>query len=98
MSFRSCASWRLGGSRPSSSGYVSEAEGMPRWKRVSCRRTLHREALPYRENADDSLFGQQLITQAAPAGMRTAEIAVSTRHFAEASSVGFRRAVIQGSW
>jgi glycosyltransferase involved in cell wall biosynthesis len=54
------------------------------------------ETLPYHDNSDDFVFDQQLIAQAVRAGMRIEEIAVPTRYFAEASSVGFRRSVIYG--
>jgi glycosyltransferase involved in cell wall biosynthesis len=54
------------------------------------------ETLPYHENSDDFVFDQQLIAEAVRAGMRIEEIAVPTRYFAEASSVGFRRSVVYG--
>ncbi len=54
------------------------------------------ETLPYHENSDDFVFDQQFIAQAVRAGFRIEEIAVPTRYFAEASSVGFRRSVVYG--
>jgi glycosyltransferase involved in cell wall biosynthesis len=56
------------------------------------------ETVPYRLNSDDFVFDQELIAQvvAAEMGDRIAEIAVPTRYFAEASSVGFRRSVVYG--
>jgi glycosyltransferase involved in cell wall biosynthesis len=56
------------------------------------------ETVPYRLNSDDFVFDQELIAQVVAAGMgdRIAEIAVPTRYFAEASSVGFRRSVVYG--
>ena len=56
------------------------------------------ETIPYRENSDDFVFDQELIAQVVAAGMgrRIGEIAVPTRYFEEASSVGFRRSVVYG--
>jgi glycosyltransferase involved in cell wall biosynthesis len=54
------------------------------------------ESLPYHENSDDFVFDQQLIAQAVRGGFRIEEIAVPTRYFDEASSVGFRRSVVYG--
>jgi glycosyltransferase involved in cell wall biosynthesis len=56
------------------------------------------ETIPYRENSDDFVFDQELIAQVVAAGMRRriGEIAVPTRYFEEASSVGFRRSVVYG--
>jgi glycosyltransferase involved in cell wall biosynthesis len=54
--------------------------------------------IPYQENSDDFVFDQELIAQVVAAGMRRriGEIAVPTRYFEEASSVGFRRSVVYG--
>ena len=51
------------------------------------------ETIPFERNSDDFVFDQELIAQVVAAGMagRIGEIAVPTRYFAEASSVGFRR-------
>ena len=56
------------------------------------------ETIPYRENSNDFVFDQELIAQVVAAGMgrRIGEIAVPTRYFEEASSVGFRRSVVYG--
>jgi glycosyltransferase involved in cell wall biosynthesis len=55
------------------------------------------ETIPYRLNSDDFVFDQELIAQVvAVGGMRIGEIAVPTRYFEEASSVGFRRSVVYG--
>jgi glycosyltransferase involved in cell wall biosynthesis len=64
--------------------------------RAYSRRLL--EAIPYRLNSDDFVFDQELIAQVVAAGMapRIGEIAVPTRYFDEASSVGFRRSVVYG--
>src|SRR3954462_8277091 len=63
--------------------------------RAYSRRLL--EAIPYRLNSDDFVFDQELIAQVvAVGGLRIGEIAVPTRYFEEASSVGFRRSVVYG--
>lgn len=64
--------------------------------RAYSRRLL--ETIPYRLNSDDFVFDQELIAQVVAAGMRDriGEIAVPTRYFEEASSVGFRRSVVYG--
>lgn len=64
--------------------------------RAYSRRLL--ETIPYHANSDDFVFDQELIAQVVAAGMRRriGEIAVPTRYFEEASSVGFRRSVVYG--
>jgi glycosyltransferase involved in cell wall biosynthesis len=64
--------------------------------RAYSRRLL--ETIPYELNSDDFVFDQELIAQVVAAGMagRIDEIAVPTRYFEEASSVGFRRSVVYG--
>src|SRR5450759_1451258 len=53
------------------------------------------ETIPYHRNSDDFVFDQELIAQVVAAGgFRIGEIAVPTRYFEEASSVGFRRSVL----
>ncbi|HET7026281.1 MAG TPA: glycosyltransferase family 2 protein [Candidatus Limnocylindrales bacterium] len=56
------------------------------------------ETIPYHLNSNDFVFDQELIAQVVAAGMRgrIGEIAVPTRYFEEASSVGFRRSVVYG--
>ena len=54
------------------------------------------ESIPYRLNSDDFVFDQELVAQAVACKMRVGEIAVPTRYFQEASSVGFRRSVVYG--
>jgi glycosyltransferase involved in cell wall biosynthesis len=56
------------------------------------------ETIPYRLNSNDFVFDQELIAQVVAAGMRTriGEVAVPTRYFDEASSVGFKRSVVYG--
>jgi glycosyltransferase involved in cell wall biosynthesis len=64
--------------------------------RAYSRRLL--EAIPYRLNSNDFVFDQELIAQVVAAGMRNriGEIAVPTRYFDEASSVGLRRSIVYG--
>ena len=63
--------------------------------RAYSRRLL--ETIPYRLNSDDFVFDQDLIAQVVAAGgLGVGEIAVPTRYFDEASSVGFRRSVVYG--
>jgi glycosyltransferase involved in cell wall biosynthesis len=55
------------------------------------------ETIPYAMNSDDFVFDQELVAQVvAVGGMRIGEIAVPTRYFEEASSVGFKRSVVYG--
>jgi glycosyltransferase involved in cell wall biosynthesis len=54
------------------------------------------ETIPYRLNSNDFVFDQELVAQAVACEMRIGEIAVPTRYFEEASSVGFRRSVVYG--
>jgi glycosyltransferase involved in cell wall biosynthesis len=63
--------------------------------RAYSRRLL--ETVPYHRNSDDFVFDQELVAQVVAAGaFRIGEIAVPTRYFEEASSVGFRRSVVYG--
>jgi glycosyltransferase involved in cell wall biosynthesis len=63
--------------------------------RAYSRRLL--EAIPYRLNSDDFVFDQELIAQVVAAGgLEIGEVAVPTRYFEEASSVGFKRSVVYG--
>jgi glycosyltransferase involved in cell wall biosynthesis len=64
--------------------------------RAYSRRLL--ETIPYELNSNDFVFDQELIAQVVAAGMtdRIGEIAVPTRYFEEASSVGLRRSIVYG--
>jgi glycosyltransferase involved in cell wall biosynthesis len=62
--------------------------------RAYSRRLL--ETVPYHRNSNDFVFDQELAAQAVAAGFRIGEIAVPTRYFSEASSVGFKRSVVYG--
>jgi hypothetical protein len=54
------------------------------------------ELIPYRLNSNDFVFDQELVAHVVAAGMadRIGEIAVPTRYFEEASSVGFPHACV----
>jgi glycosyltransferase involved in cell wall biosynthesis len=54
------------------------------------------EMIPYGQNSNDFVFDQELIAQVVAAELRIGEIAVPTRYFAEASSVGLRRSIVYG--
>jgi glycosyltransferase involved in cell wall biosynthesis len=55
------------------------------------------EAIPYELNSDDFVFDQELIAQVVAARrFKIGEVAVPTRYFEEASSVGFKRSVVYG--
>jgi glycosyltransferase involved in cell wall biosynthesis len=55
------------------------------------------ESIRYERNSDDFVFDQELIAQVVASGrFRIGEIAVPTRYFAEASSVGLRRSIVYG--
>jgi glycosyltransferase involved in cell wall biosynthesis len=63
--------------------------------RAYSRRLL--EVIPYHLNSNDFVFDQELVAQVVAAGgLGIGEIAVPTRYFEEASSVGFRRSVVYG--
>jgi len=47
-------------------------------------------------DSDDFVFDQQFVAQVVAAGFRIDEVAMPTRYFSEASSVGFRRSVRYG--
>ena len=62
--------------------------------RAYSRRFL--ETVPFLRNSNGFVFDTEVIFQAVQFGMRVAEVPVSTRYFAEASSVGFRAGVVYG--
>jgi len=63
--------------------------------RAYSRRLL--ETIPYRLNSNDFVFDQELIAQVVAAGgFGIDEIAVPTRYFEEASSVGLKRSIVYG--
>jgi glycosyltransferase involved in cell wall biosynthesis len=62
--------------------------------RAYSRRFL--ETVPFLRNSNDFAFDTEVIFQAVHFGLRVAEVPVSTRYFADASSVNFRTSVVYG--
>ncbi len=62
--------------------------------RAYSRRFLN--SIPFLLNSDRFVFDSQILAQAVALGFEITEIAVPTRYFEEASSVGFREAVVYG--
>lgn len=62
--------------------------------RAYSRRFL--ETIPFLLNSDRFVFDSQVLAQAVAFGFEITEIAVPTRYFEEASSVGFKEGVIYG--
>lgn len=54
------------------------------------------ETLPLAANSDDFVFDNQMLTQIAFLQFRIGEVSCPTRYFAEASSIGFQRAIRYG--
>ncbi|MGH8850213.1 MAG: glycosyltransferase family 2 protein [Casimicrobiaceae bacterium] len=62
--------------------------------RAFSRRVL--ETLPLHANADGFVFDNQMLVQALAFDFRVGEISCPARYFAEASSIGFGRALVYG--
>lgn len=62
--------------------------------RAYSRRYL--EAVRFDLNSDGFVFDTEIIAQGIANGMRIREIAIETRYFDEASSIGFNRSVLYG--
>ena len=54
------------------------------------------ERINFRENSDDFVFDNEMLSQILYAGYEIAEITCPTKYFAEASSINFRRSVRYG--
>jgi len=54
------------------------------------------ETVPFLRNANGFVFDTEVIFQAVHFGLRVVEVPISTRYFADASSVGFRAGVVYG--
>ena len=54
------------------------------------------ETIPFLRNSNDFVFDTQVIAQSVVFEMRTVEVPVETRYFAEASSINFSRSVTYG--
>lgn len=62
-------------------------------------RAYHRkvlEAINYKDNSDDFIFDNEVLSQIIMGGWTIGEITCPTRYFDEASSINFRRSVIYG--
>jgi glycosyltransferase involved in cell wall biosynthesis len=62
-------------------------------------RAYHRrvlETIPYLRNSNDFVFDQEFLFQAAAFGFRIVEVPVTTKYFAEASSINFANSVKYG--
>jgi len=62
--------------------------------RAYSRRFL--ETVPFLRNSNGFVFDTEVIFQAVQFGLRVEEVPISTRYFADASSVGFRAGVVYG--
>jgi glycosyltransferase involved in cell wall biosynthesis len=62
--------------------------------RAYSRRFL--ETVPFLRNSNGFVFDTEVIFQAVHFGLPVAEVPISTRYFAEASSVGFKTSVVYG--
>jgi glycosyltransferase involved in cell wall biosynthesis len=62
--------------------------------RAYSRRFL--ETVPFLRNSNNFVFDTEVIFQAVAFGLPVVEVPISTRYFAEASSVGFRTGVVYG--
>jgi hypothetical protein len=62
--------------------------------RAYSRRFL--ETVPFLRNSNDFVFDTEVIFQAVHFELPVVEVPISTRYFAEASSVGFRTGVVYG--
>jgi glycosyltransferase involved in cell wall biosynthesis len=62
--------------------------------RAYSRRFL--ETVPFLRNSNGFVFDTEVIFQAVHFGLPVAEVPISTRYFADASSVGFRAGVVYG--
>lgn len=54
------------------------------------------EEIPFHQNSNDFVFGNEFLVQSHVMGFRIGEISVPTRYFEEASSMNFRRCVKYG--
>ena len=52
--------------------------------------------IPFLLNSDDFVFDSEVLAQATAFNFEIGEIAMPTRYFEEASSIGFKRSVVYG--
>jgi glycosyltransferase involved in cell wall biosynthesis len=83
--------------------FLTTAENLAMGRRFSECHTGYRaysrkflETVPFLRNSNGFVFDTEVIFQAVHFGMPVAEVPISTRYFADASSVGFRAGVVYG--
>jgi glycosyltransferase involved in cell wall biosynthesis len=83
--------------------FLTTAENLAMGRRFSECHTGYRaysrrflETVPFLRNSNDFVFDTEVIFQAVHFGLPVVEVPVSTRYFADASSVGFRVSVVYG--
>jgi glycosyltransferase involved in cell wall biosynthesis len=86
-----------------SNRFLTAAENMAMGRRFSECHTGYRaysrhflETVPFLRNSNDFVFDTEVIFQAVAFGLPVVEVPISTRYFADASSVGFRTGVVYG--
>jgi glycosyltransferase involved in cell wall biosynthesis len=83
--------------------FLTTAENLAMGRRFSECHTGYRaysrhflETVPFLRNSNDFVFDTEVIFQAVAFELPVVEVPISTRYFAEASSVGFRTGVVYG--
>ena len=83
--------------------FLTTAENLAMGRRFSECHTGYRaysrrflETVPFLRNANGFVFDTEVIFQAVHFGLPVVEVPISTRYFADASSVGFRAGVVYG--
>ena len=86
-----------------SNRFLTTAENLAMGRRFSECHTGYRaysrhflETVPFLRNSNNFVFDTEVIFQAVAFGLPVEEVPISTRYFAEASSVGFRTGVVYG--
>jgi glycosyltransferase involved in cell wall biosynthesis len=84
-------------------GFLTGIENLATGRRFSECHTGYRaysrrflETVPFLRNSNGFVFDTEVIFQAVHFGLPVAEVPISTRYFADASSVGFRAGVVYG--
>jgi glycosyltransferase involved in cell wall biosynthesis len=86
-----------------SNRFLTTAENLAMGRRFSECHTGYRaysrhflETVPFLRNSNNFVFDTEVIFQAVAFGLPVLEVPISTRYFADASSVGFRTGVVYG--
>jgi glycosyltransferase involved in cell wall biosynthesis len=86
-----------------SNRFLTTAENLAMGRRFSECHTGYRaysrhflETVPFLRNSNDFVFDTEVIFQAVAFALPVVEVPISTRYFADASSVGFRTGVVYG--